>query len=864
MGLKHWRRRGPSEAEMREELESHLAMRGELEGDASARRKFGSALRTQEEVRAVWHSPLWDTILQDARHTWRGWRRNPAFSLSAIGTLALGLGAATALFSVCDRILFRSLPYADPDRLVSVGLLAPLDANEFLLGADYSQLWRTTPAPFDSVTTVAAGSAACDLTESQPERLACASAEANLLRVLGLRVAAGRDLTAEDDKPGAPRVALISHGLWMRRYGGSHSAIGNTLIIDRQPVRIAGVLPDGFQMPTLSGADILLPQQLPVIIPGRPGPMHFLRVFARLKNGVTPQQAALALEPLFLEMLKNVPPAFRKEVTLRVRSLRDRQLGDSARAAWFLLAAVGALLLIACTNVANLLLARTAARHRELAIRAALGAGRARLARLALTESLLLALASGAIGLLIAAIFLRLFVSLAPGGIPKLSEAALDPRAALAGLALAVGAALLIGIWPARAVPRPESLHGARTTAAARPWTRFAFVVTQIALTFALLGTSALLLRGLWKLQSTALGFEAERVYTAGITLNAGKYPTPERQIAFFERLLEQASALPGVTAAAITDSLPPSGQMRTMIYAAIEVDGRPLPAGGTGGMVPWRLVTPGYFDALRIPIVRGRGFTPTDRNAPEPAMIISESLERKLFPNGDALGKRVRPGRGTQPWHVIVGVAANVRNAGLATPTDPEYYVVRGLATRDAMRRSFVVIRTHPAASAAAGLLRQTIAAMDPELPLTVERVTDRVSQLAARPRFTAVLLACFGALALLLAAAGLAGVAGYLVTQRTRDIGVRMALGATPAAVTRQVLAEAARWVIAGSVLGAFAAAAASRIIATMTHGIAPYDPWAWAVSIVTLIAVLSAAVLRPALRASRIDPITALRTD
>jgi putative ABC transport system permease protein len=346
--------------------------------------------------------------------------------------------------------------------------------------------------------------------------------------------------------------------------------------------------------------------------------------------------------------------------------------------------------------------------------------------------------------------------------------------------------------------------------------------------------------------------------------LNAGKYPTPERQIAFFERLLERSTTMPGVVAAAVTDSVPPAGSMRTMIFAAIEVEGRPLPAEGTGGMVPWRSVTPGYFDALRIPVVQGRPFAESDRRSGEPAMILSESLAKRLFPNNDALGKRIRPGRGEQPWHTVVGIARDVRNAGLTTSTEPEYYAVRGLAARDAMRRSFLLVRTASASPVVSDLLRRAIAEIDPGLPVTVERMDRRVSELAARPRFTALLLLSFGALALALAAAGVGGVAGYLVTQRTRDIGVRMALGATPAAVRRDVLGEAARWVLGGALGGTLAAVATSRVAGSMMYGVAPYDPWAWAGAIAILTVTLFAAVLRPALRAARIDPVSALRAE
>ena len=611
---------------------------------------------------------------------------------------------------------------------------------------------------------------------------------------------------------------------------------GRMLNIDGRGAEVVGVLTRDFELPTLVRADVLFPQQLSGT-PGSPGGMLFLRGFARLKRGLGISEANAALQPVFQQMLKNVPSAYRAEVTLRVRSLRDRQLGDARRAAWLLLGAAGALLLIACTNVANLMLARTAARQRELAVRAALGAGRARLARLALTESAILATLGAAAGLSFAWLLLRVFLTLAPHSIPKLEEASLDVRAAGAALCLALIASLLTGIWPALSVPRGDSLQVSRSISPVRPRTRLAFIVVQIALTFALLGTSTLLLRSLWRLQSIALGFETERVLAVPVVLNAAKYSTPERQVSAFEQLLEAVAAIPGTSAAAVSDSIPPSGSMRATIFAGIEVAGRPLPKEGTGGMVGWRQVTPAYFEVLRIPIVRGRSFAPADRTSPEPAMILSESLERKLFPNDSGLGKRVRPGRGEQPWHVVVGIARDTRNGGLTVAPEPEYYVVRGMTARDATRRSYLLLRTQSTVPVIAGFLRDAVAAVDAELPVNVETMEQRVASLSARPRFTAFLLVSFGVLALLLASAGVAGMAGYLVAERSRDIGVRIALGATPAIVRKEVLGETARWVGGGAVLGALLAVAGTRLVRTLLYGVAPQDPWAWAAALAIL---------------------------
>jgi putative ABC transport system permease protein len=864
MGLSKWFRRGPSAEEMREEVAAHLALRAahDRSDPASASRRLGNALQTQEEMRRVWIPQLWDTLVQDIHFTWRTWARNPGFALTAVLVLALGLGASTALFSALDRILFRSLPYPNADRLVSVGLMAPLDANEFLLGYDYTASWRPAPAPFESVTGIVPGGYACDLTEQQPVRLDCLDVEANLLRVLGVKVVAGRDFTSGDDAPGAPRVALIRHSLWLQRFGGDPDAIGRTLSVDGRPVSIAGVLPADFELPNMGNSEILLPMQL---APGSPqGPTRLLRAFGRLKPGVTIPQAYAALQPLFQQMLKNVPPSFRSEVTLRVRSLHDRQMGDAARTAWLLLAAVGALLLIACVNVTNLLLARLAAREREFAVRAALGAGRSRLARLALTESLLLSLAGCALGLAVAAALLKTFIAMAPSGIPKLAQASLDLRVAGVATLLALVSGMIIGAGPAMMVIRSRSLHGTRATAGAWPWVRFGLVTTQIALTLTMLGSGGLLLRSLWKQISTPLGFDTQSTVTAFLTLNAAKYRAPEQQMAFFDQVLERAQHMPGTISAALSDSLPPVGSTNAIIYSLLGVEGRPPAPRGTGGMIAWRSVTPGYLKTLGISVVRGRDFNEADRRAATPSMIISESLERRLFPGEGAIGRRIKPGSGTQPFHLVVGVAEDVHDARAGGQAVQEYYVARRRAPEDARRSSFLVVRTSASAALAAGFLRQEIATVDPQLPVEIRTMEARVAELSSRPRFLAWLLAAFAGLALALAAAGLYGVASYLVTQRTRDIGVRMALGATPADIARNVLGEAARWVAGGTMAGLALGWISARALQAQLYGVSGADPLSWIGALLVLSIALAIAVTRPVARAARIDPMTVLRVE
>ncbi len=856
MGLIRWFRKRPSDEELREEVEAHLAMRAEHDGidEHAARRRFGNTLQTRESIRRIWVAEFWDTIRQDARFTVRSLTRSPGFALTAVLVMAVGLGASTALFSVLDRILFRDLPYPNSDRLVSLGYMAPLDPREFMLDGEYVQLWRPAPEPFTSVTVIDPGAQVCDLTEDRPVRLHCTRVEANLLRVLGLRVAAGRDFLPGDDVPGPPPVVLIRHEFWTGRFGGDPEAIGRTLSIDGQPRRIVGVLPSGFELPTLAEADLLFPQQLHPHDPNAPlgSRTRFLRAFGRLKPGFSAQQALAAIQPVFAEMLKSVPQQFRNEVSFRVRPLRDRQMGDTRRMAWLLLGAVAVLLLIACVNVANLLLARVAARQREFTVRAALGAGRTRLARLALTEGLLIALAGCALGFGIAQALLRIFVAIAPQGIPKIEQASIDLRVGGVSLLFALAAGIGIALWPGVSLIRTNLLTGARTVGAIQPWARFGLVATQIALTVGLLSGAAMLLRSLWNFHHAPLGFETRNILAVPLTPNAATYTTPEHRTAFFEQVLERARQAPGTIAAALTDSLPPESGTSAMLFSNINVDGRPLPAEGTGGTVPWRSVTPGYFTALEIPIVRGRDLNDADVEG-EPAIILSESLVRRLFPNEDPLGRRVAPGRSGEQWYTVVGVAKDVRARGPAEEVEPTYFLARRDGTAPWRRSTFLVLRTSADLGVTSDFLRQAIAGVDPLLPVEIETMEQRMAGLAQRPRFVAWLLASFAAVALLLAASGLYGVASYLVTQRTRDIGVRIALGATPGQIARHTIREAMIWVAGGMLFGQAVSYAGVSLLESQLFGADQADPLSWGASLLLLSAAVLLSVLRPALRAA-----------
>ncbi len=863
---------GPEEDDFRQEIEFHVDMRAELnqqtglpadEARDSARRQFGNPTLIREEMRRMHVNTFFESLLQDLRYAARGFARHPMFTLTAVFAATLGIGSSTAVFSVVDRILFRSLPYPGDDRLVSVGMMAPLDNNEFLLPDAYFD-WRKHQTPFSSITSFTAGVADCDLTETNPMRLGCARVEGNFLTVFGTPPVLGRAFTAEEDVPNGPPVALMSYGLWQSRFGRDPNIAGQRILIDGQPLTIVGVLPANFEMPTLAHADLLFPEQLDEAREraGRP-----LRVFARLKPDVTLAQAQAAMQPLFQQSLQYVPPQFRQEVHLRIRSLRDRQVQDARVASWVLLSAVGAVLLIACANIANLLLARATSRRKEMAVRAALGAGLGRLIRQTLTETMLLGVFGGAAGCGLAWALLRIFIGMAPDAIPRLDQAALDLRVLLFALAGSVIVGLLFGIAPAVESPRAESLTGSRTAGVRRTLLREWLVAAQIAVSLVLLACAGMLLRSLWKIQNVPLGMETEHVITAEFVLGRQGYSEDSRQLQFFDGVEARLGGIPGVESFAISDSLPPSGGARGRLLASIRVEGQPPFDKGTGGLIAWRYVTPGYFTTLGIPILRGRVFREEDRVPGASAIVLSEAFARRLFPHGDALGKRIQ----TNAWATVVGVAADVKNLGPMRPSEPEYYILRRHVSDETSqiqeppmgwRQAKVAIRTSVNPKVMEGWIKREFAALDPALPVTLGSMRQRVGRLVDRPRFNAFLLSLFAGMGVLLAAIGLYGVMAFLVGQRTQEIGVRMALGATPRMIAKLVLSRAAAWTVAGALLGLAGSLFATRALQSMLFQVPARDPWTFAAAVPALLLIALGAAWIPALRAARVDPMTALR--
>ncbi len=870
-------------SEVDEELLFHLEQQTEVNIAAGmtqqkARRQaviaFGGVESAREQCSEQRPGYLIETLLQDVRYAIRGFRRNPVFTITIVVTLMLGIGATTAVFSVVDRILFRSLPYAHADRLVSVGLVQSLETQEFMLGGFYYD-WRDNQKSFEAMTSENAVTHECDLTEQNPAQLSCPLVEANFLPTLGVSPVLGRNFLPEEDRPGGPNVALISYGLWLTHYNRNPGILNKTMDIDGSPVRVVGVLPKDFEMPRLQAADVLFPMAVDEATDrasnsGLGGPK---RVYARLKPGVSIEQAHAELEPLFEHTQSWIPAGLRKDFHLKVRSLRDRQMQGVQVEAWVLLGAVLAVLLIACANVASLLMARGAVRQRELAVRSALGASRARLARQALTEALLLSFTGAVAGCLLAEGLLHVFIAMAPPGIPYLDKAQLDLRIICFTVILSLVCGALFGLATALQRPSGEALSGRSLTSVSHASARQWLVVAQIAASMVLLTGAMLLLRSFWNVQNQQLGMRDDNTLTVKITLGGHNYPRAASKIGFFQQLSTRLRFGPGVSAVSVSDSLPPAAGNGGVRFGQILVSGRPPAADETGAVVRYRWVSPEYFQALDIPILRGQAFREEELSSNDNLVVLSQSLAASLFPGKNPIGRRLNFDHASNPeapWYTVVGVAANVKNGGLTGEEDPEYYKLRRNKAEDWSghgvwdQTSVIVVRSSLPPEQMAPWIRAQVAALDPTLPVDVATLRQRVSKLADTPRFQTTLVGFFAAIGLVLAVIGLYGVISFLVTQRRQEIGVRMALGASRGDVLRLVMGKSLRLIMLGTGIGLLVALALSRVLSSLLFNMSPHDPVTFGGVTLLLIFVALAATWLPARSASKVDPIVVLRCD
>ena len=809
---------------------------------------------------------LLETLVQDVQYCLRTLSRNRVFSMTILFTLMLGIGATTGVFSVVDRILFRSLPYSHADRLVSVGLEAPIMPDEFMLGGSY-YFWKDNQRPFVAMTSET-GVEPCDLTEERPSRLSCARVEANFLPTLGVSLAAGRNFSSAEDTPNGPKVALISHALWLSRFAAKPTAVGSMLHVDGHSYEIVGVLPSDFEMPRLQKADILLPEALDIAAQRRANPGRPMWAFARLKPGVTLQQAKAQLQPLFEYSLKDAPPQFQREVHLKARSLRDRQTQEVKSAAWILFVLALAVLLIACANVASLMLARGARTMRETAVRSTLGASRWRLSQQAMVGALLLTLAGMILGVGFAFGLLRFFGFLAPDGLPFLSKASLDGRI----LAFAFGASLLsgflFGVGPALSQPVLPLLSGRGLGTVDQAKMRRWLVAGQLAASMVLLLVGALLTRSFNRLEGQRLGFEARNIMTVAISLGENSYPSAGSQEAFYSQLERNLRYGPGITGLAVSDSTPPGGDHHDQIFASLGVVGQAPFRGGTGGTVAWRWVTPDYFHLLGIPLLRGSGFTGEERDSKQHFVVLSRSLASRLFPMQDPIGKQMHLAVGSaeadNPTYMVVGVAEDVKNGGLSTGDEPEYYRLRRDQLEDWNQAATIILKTNLPPGIVEPWIRAQVTVLDPTLPLKITTLTKSVAELANQPRFETLLVSLFAAIGLTLATVGLYGVIAYIVAQRTQEIGLRMALGAARSHILLLFLRSGFAMLLPGLLIGLVVSLLLSGILRSVLFQVSPRDPLALLSAFGLLAITATIAMTLPALAAIKVEPSVALRRE
>jgi predicted permease len=875
-----WRLRVDEEVD--EELAFHVEMRtreyiARGMDPAAARReaegRFGDVARMRTTLRALGEgrnrqmqrTQYVSELMQDLGFTIRQLRKNPGFTAVAVLTLALGIGATTAIFSAVYAVVLQPFPLRDPARLMLVG-----------------EIWEGAPHVMSVGNYVDTNAAIRDFEhglsalnyasynladDTAPEHVVGARVTANYFDVMGVRPMIGRVFSADEDRPGSERVVVLSHRLWTRRFGASDAVVGRALRVNGAAYQIVGVMPESFDLTTDSEE-----MWTPIAFTPEQGAMHdehYLTVYGRLKPGATRQQVQSKLDAVAARLRHDFPKDD-ETISFGTVPFVEQFVGDVRQRLLTLLAAVGLVLLIACGNVANLLLARGASRAREIAVRTAIGAGQWRIVRQLLTESVVLALCGTGAGLLLARGFVAAVIAWSPNDVPRLDQASIDPTALAFAIAIALVSSVLCGLAPALRASRHDVQTGLRdggrgSTGGLRDRLRGGLIVGEVALSLLLLVGAGLLIRSAIALQRTNTGFEPHGILSARVTLPATSYTEPARIVETLRQINEAAQLVPGVSSAAITS------------FAAMGS------GGGTNGLLPegreataanfvnstLRVITPSFFTAMGVPIVKGRNFDTGDRADGQRVMIVSARLAAVAFPGEDPIGKRIsccEPGPGGMK--VIVGVAGDIRSRGPAVAPRPEFYLPIAQAP-DAVwnwfRTLYVVVRTTGDPAGLVKPLNAAVTRIDRDLPLFDVRTMDqRLAGSLATARFNTLLLSLLGAIGLLLAATGIYGVIAYFVSQRTQEIGVRMALGATPGSVVRLILNQAMRPVAIGAAIGIAAALAASQVLASQLFQVSRTDPLTIAAVVATLIGVALVASAVPARRAASVDPTRALQSE
>ncbi|MEO8025178.1 MAG: ABC transporter permease [Bryobacteraceae bacterium] len=800
------------------------------------------------------------TLLADLRFGFRFFRRNPSFTLIAILALALGIGANTALFSVVDAVLLRPLPYGEPDRLVILWENSKLEGIERNTPAPANYLdWKKQNQVFEDVACSQGHSA--NLTgDGTPEGLIGRRVTPNLFPVLKANAAMGRTFTEDDDRS-TERIVVISDGLWQRRFGADRSIVGKQIQMDGQQTTIIGVMPRGFFYPT-SRIDYWIPYRMTAQEAAR-RTSHYLQVAARLKPGVTVEKAQAEMTTIAQRLAAEYPNSNRHVGATVVPAL-EQVTGSAGTALWILLAAAGFVLLIACANVANLLLAKAVGRQREVAVRQALGAGRGRLIRQMITESLLLSLVGGGLGVALAAVSLTAVRQLVPATMTNSAAVAIDPRVMLFALGLSVFTGILFGAGPALWIGRGD-LHdvlkqGGRGGVGGRGVFRDVLVVAEVALAIVLLVGAGLMIRTLQSLYSLDIGFRPSGLLTMTTRLPRVKYAEGDKRIQFYDAVLDKVRVLPGVQSAAYISDLPFTTNGNS---SSVSIEGMTLGPDKASDAL-YRISTPGYLETLGVRLLEGRFYTAHDNAQAVPVVVVNETFKKQFFANQSPLGKRIQTDT-TDVWRTVVGVVGEIRERGFVPALKPGVYLPVVQNKEGWAIPAELVVRTATPPLALAPAVRDAIWSVDRDQPISLIRSMDEIIDTnVADRRQQMAMLGSFAALALVLASLGIYGVLAYAVSQRTREIGVRMALGAHASDVIRMVAASGLKLVLLGLAVGAAAALALSRLMTKILYGVEANDPATYALVAVTLLVVALLACAIPARRAASVDPMVALRDE
>ena len=809
-------------------------------------------------------------LLQDARYAIRTLLKTPSFTTIAVLTLALAIGANTALFSVVQAVLLNSLPYRQPDRLVTLAKGDSDTPNPTNTSFATTEDWKVRARSFESITLYR-GWGPTITGSGRPEILRGLRVTSNFFETLGVEPVLGRGFLPEEDRPDRWHVVLLSHAFWVARWGGNPKAIGTTLVLDDVPFQIVGVLPESFQSLAFAfngkPRDLWAPLGYALSEPNACRTCQHLRGVARLKDGVSVGQARAEMLSIETQLAHEFPKEYPADATVVLQPLRDAWVGKVQSALWLLLGATGFVLLIACANIANLLLTRAASKRREVAVRAALGASRARIARQLITESVVLSLVGGAGGILLAFWGTSFLVHIAPQGIPRLDAAHFDARILLFSLTISIATGVLMGLVPAfqaARVDQREALQqqgGRGTVGMGRSRTRSLLVASEVALAFVLTVASGLLLKSFISAMNVNPGFDPQNVLTVDFTLAGTRYNDDKSVIQMEREVLNRVSALPGVQAAGIVSVLPGNGAAGAWDLRGFQIQDRHIPDTQAPSVDAY-FVSPDYLRTMGIPLKLGRGFTQADAESPAPVALISELTARQIFANEDPLGRRIQLGgrHEDQPWATIVGIIGDLHHYGLDLPATPQAYELYNHMT---FSEPSLVIRSTVGMQSLMREVQNQIWTLDKNVPISTPfMMSEILAQSLAQRRFTMSLLADFGALALLLAVLGIYGVMSYTVAQRTNEIGIRVALGAQSRDIFGLVSREGMLRVGFGLLTGLLVSLAITRLLSSQLFAVSAFDPLTFGSVSLLLAGVALLACYVPARRATRVDPLVALR--